>query len=138
VLAGSGFETVKPMIKKLGIEKSVIYLGKIPDEMVPKFYSMLDVFSGASIAEGFGFVYAEASRCGRPVVATNSSSIPEIILNGKTGILVPIRNSKILAEAIIKLLENRNLAKKMGKSGAEFTWDNSAKQHLEVYEKLIK
>jgi len=142
VLAGSGFEYVKPIIKKLGIEKSVIYLGRISDSMVPKFYSMLDVFAGASIAEGFGFVYAEASRCGTPVIATNSSSIPEIILNGKTGILVPIRNSKALAEAIIKLLNDQQLSRKMGKNGAQytkkFTWENSVKQHLEVYEKFVK
>ncbi len=142
LLAGTGYNNVKPLIKKLGIEKFVINFGKIPDNMVPKFYSLLDVFSGASIAEGFGLVYAEASRCGRPVVATNTSSIPEIVINKKTGLLVPSRNSESLANAIIKLLNNKKLAKKFGKNGPKytkkFTWENSLKKHIEVYEKFVE
>jgi glycosyltransferase involved in cell wall biosynthesis len=142
VLAGSGYSRALPLIKKNGIEDFVVHLGRIPDSMVAKFYSMLDVFCGASIAEGFGFVYAEASRCGKPVVATNSSSIPEIILNNETGILVPIRNSQALAKGIIKLLIDPNLAKKMGKKGAEytkkFTWEKSVTEHIKVYEKVLQ
>jgi glycosyltransferase involved in cell wall biosynthesis len=142
VLAGSGYDYVLPLVKKMGIEKFVVYLGRIPIGEEPKFYSMLDVFAGASIVEGFGLVYAEASRCGKPVVATNSGSIPEIIINGKTGMLVPIRNSKALAEAIIKLLDDQQLAKRMGKNGAQFTkkftWENSVNTHLSVYEKFVK
>jgi glycosyltransferase involved in cell wall biosynthesis len=142
VLAGSGYEYVVPLVKKLGIEKFVVSLGKIPIGTEPKFYSMLDVFAGASIVEGFGLVYAEASRCGKPVVATNGGSIPEVVQNGKTGVLVPVRNSKALAEGIIKLLNDSSLAKRMGKKGAEFTkkftWENSVKKHLETYEKLVK
>lgn len=140
VLAGSGYEYVAPLVKKMGLEKFVISLGRIPDGTEPQFYSMLDIFAGASIAEGFGLVYAEASRCGKAVVATNSASIPEVIVNGKTGILVPIRNPKALAEAIVKLLNNDKLSKRMGKNGVDytkkFTWENSVKKHLEVYEML--
>jgi glycosyltransferase involved in cell wall biosynthesis len=142
VLAGSGSEYIVPLINKMKLAKFVICLGRIPDGTESQFYSMLDVFAGASIAEGFGLVYAEASRCGKPVAATNGGSIPEVIINGKTGIIVPIRNPKALAEAIVKLLEDQKLAKKMGKNGVEytkkFTWENSVNQHLEVYEKIIK
>ncbi|MEM5829243.1 MAG: glycosyltransferase family 4 protein [Candidatus Aenigmatarchaeota archaeon] len=140
VLGGSGFEELKPIIKKLGIEKYVIYTGKRPFNEVPKFYAMCDIVVGASVAEGFGFMYAEASRCGKAVVATKAGSIPEIIIDGKTGILVPPRNSKALAKAIINLLIDEKKAKRMGKEGAKytkkFTWENSVKKHLEVYEKL--
>ncbi|MEM5853145.1 MAG: glycosyltransferase family 4 protein [Candidatus Aenigmatarchaeota archaeon] len=141
ILGGSDFENLKPIIKKLGIEKYVVYTGKKPFNEVPKFYAMCDVVVGASIAEGFGFMYAEASRCGKPVVAPNAGSIPEIIINNKTGILVQPGDSKALADAIIDLLTNEKKAKKMGKEGAKytkkFTWENSVKKHLEVYEKLL-
>ena len=141
VLAGSGYKNAEPIIKKLGIENLVVSLGRIPDGTEPYFYSMIDVFVGASIAEGFGLVYAEASRCGKPVVATNGASIPEVVINGKSGILVPIRNAQALADGVIKLFTNEKLAAKMGKEGSEytkkFTWENSVKQHLKVYEKFV-
>lgn len=141
VLGGTGFEEVKPFLKKLKIEKFVVYAGKRPFGEMPKFYRMCDIVAGASIAEGFGFMYAEASRCGKAVVATNTGSLPEIILNGKTGILVPPRDSKALAEAIIELLTDKKKAEKMGKRGAKytekFTWENSVRKHLEVYEMFV-
>lgn len=141
VLGGTGFERIQQCLKKLKLEKHVVYVGARPFKEVPKFYAMCDIVVGASIAEGFGFMYAEASRCGRAVVATNTGSVPEIIINGKTGILVPPRNSKALSKAIIELLTNKEKAEKMGSRGAEytkrFTWENSVKKHLEVYEKLL-
>jgi 1,2-diacylglycerol 3-alpha-glucosyltransferase len=141
VLGGTGFENIQPLLQKLKIEEHVIYAGKRPFKEVPKFYAMCDVVAGASIAEGFGFMYAEASRCGKPVVATNTGSIPEIIINRKTGILVPPRDSKALANAIIELLTDEKKARKMGREGAKytkkFTWENSVKKHLEVYEKFL-
>jgi glycosyltransferase involved in cell wall biosynthesis len=141
VLGGTDFEKIQPLLEKLKIKKYVIYAGKLLFKEVPKFYAMCDVVVGASIAEGFGFMYAEASRCGRPVVATNTGSIPEIILNQKTGILVPPKDPKALADAIIELLTNKKKASKMGREGAKytkkFTWENSVKKHLEVYEKLL-
>lgn len=141
VLGGSGFDELKPIIKRLGIKKYVIYVGIRPFKEIPKFYAMCDVVAGASTAEGFGFMYAEASSCGKPVVATNAGSIPEIIINGKTGILVPPKNPKLLANAVIELLTDEKKARKMGEKGAEyirkFTWENSVNKHLEVYEKLL-
>jgi glycosyltransferase involved in cell wall biosynthesis len=142
VLAGSGYEKVEPLVKKFGLEEFVIPLGRIPIGTEPQFYCMLDVFCGASIAEGMSLVYAEASRCGIPVVSTNSTSLPELIKHNETGILVPPRNPKALAEATIKLLENKKLAEKMGKKGAEytkkFTWENAAIEHAKVYEMLAR
>ena len=142
VLGGTGFEDIRPLIKKLGIEEFVVYVGKRPFKEMPKFYARCDIIAGASMAEGFGFMYAEASRCGKAVVATKAGSIPEIILDGKTGILVPPRDPEALAKAIIKLLSNKKKADRMGRRGAEytkkFTWENSVKKHIEVYEMFLK
>ncbi len=141
VLGGTGYREISPLIKKNGLEGKVVYVGKMPYHEVPMFYAMCDVVAGASLCEGFGFMYAEASRCSRPVVATKTGSIPEIILNGETGILVPPKNPEALAEAIIKVLTDGELARKMGEKGAEytkrFTWENSVNQHLKLYEKLM-
>ncbi|MEM5874842.1 MAG: glycosyltransferase family 4 protein [Candidatus Aenigmatarchaeota archaeon] len=137
LLMGTGFEKIEPFIKKLNLEKNIIYIGYKPYKEIPKFYAACDIVVGASLTEGFGFMYAEASRCGKAVVATNVGSIPEIIINGKTGILVPPMDSKALAEAIIELLINKKKAKKMGKEGSKytkkFTWEKSVKEHIRVY-----
>ncbi|HID16669.1 TPA: glycosyltransferase family 1 protein, partial [Candidatus Bathyarchaeota archaeon] len=117
VLGGSDFEKISPLIERMRLEGRVIYAGPRPFKEVPKFYAMCDIVVGASMAEGFGFMYAEASRCGKAVVATNAGSIPEIIVHGKTGILVPPRDPEALAEAITELLTDKEEAEEMGRRG---------------------
>lgn len=141
LLGGSGFKEIRPLIKRFNLEKYTIYVGKMSFKEVPKFYTTCDVVVGASAAEGFGFMYAEASACGKPVVATKAGSIPEIIVNGETGILVPSGDSNLLADGIVRLLTNTRLAKEMGRRGAKytkkFTWGNSVKKHIQIYERLM-
>lgn len=142
ILGGLGFGELQPFIKKLGITSHVVYVGLRPFEDVPRFYAACDVVVGASVAEGFGFMYAEASRCGKAVVAPRAGSIPEIIIHKKTGILVPPNDPRALAKGIIDLLTDEKKAQRMGREGAKytkkFTWGSSVKKHLEVYEKLLK
>lgn len=141
VLCGTGFNELIPYIRKLQIEKNVVYVGNLPYEQLPRFYSMCDVIVGASLSEGFGFMYAEASRCGKPVVAPKTGSIPEIIIDKKTGILVKPHDSHALAKGIVELLENEEKREKMGKAGAEYTkkfnWEKSVERHLALYESLL-
>jgi len=141
VLGGSNFESLLPIIRDLGIKDKVIYAGKRPYSEISKFYAMLDCFVGASLSEGFGLAYAEASRCGKPVVATKAGSIPEIILDKRTGLLVEPRNPEALAKAIIKVLANKNFARKLGRAGVKytgrFTWEKSAENHLKLYKRML-
>lgn len=67
--------------------------------------------------EGFGFVLVEAMAARIPVVATNVSSIPEIVLDGQTGILVDAKNPGAIARAVCQLLENPVVARRMGGAG---------------------
>ena len=80
--------------------------------------------------------------CSKPVIASRITGIPEIVENGKNGVLVPPRDSKALANAIIKLLGNRDLASRMGVNGRKvveekYTWERVAKMTEKVYEELI-
>jgi glycosyltransferase involved in cell wall biosynthesis len=140
VFGGSNFEEISKVINKMGLEKNIIYVGSRPYDEVPKFMGMVDVIVCPAISEGFCFMLAEASACGKPVVATNAGAHVDRIVNNKTGILTSV-SPESFAEGIIKVLENRALAEKLGKNGAEFTkqftWEKSSKAHMEVYEKLI-
>jgi len=79
---------------------------------------------------------------GKPIITTNVGSLPEYIINGKTGILVPPRDEESLARAIILLLNNHRLRKKMGKNALEFyknnlSWEKISKQTIKCYKKCL-
>ena len=77
----------------------------------------LDVFVLPSLWEGFGLVLVEAMAAGRPVVASAVGPIPEIVVDGVTGLLVPPGDPAALAEAIIRVLQDPELASAMGRAG---------------------
>lgn len=101
--------------KDYGIEKNTIFLGQRVD--VDELYSLMDIFVLSSHREGFPRTVIEASAMGKPVVATNIRGCREAVEDGKTGLLVPVKNPAKLAEVIIYLLENPEKAKQMGKNG---------------------
>jgi glycosyltransferase involved in cell wall biosynthesis len=78
-----------------------------------------------------------------PVVATNVGGIPELVKNNETGLLVPANNPQKLAESVNKLLENKQNANQLAKSGYEFiiknmTWDVILPKYIEFYENLLR
>ncbi len=95
-----------------------------------------------SIYEAFGIVLLEAMASEKPVISTMVGGIPEVVQNGKSGILVPPKNATALATAIIQLLSDGKRAKEMGQYGRklteiEFNWEIIAKKYLEMYFDLI-
>lgn len=76
-----------------------------------------------SSQEGFGLAAAEASACGVPVIAANASSLPEVVADGRSGLLVPVGNAQALAKAMKRLLEDPELAAKMGLAGRQHVID---------------
>jgi glycosyltransferase involved in cell wall biosynthesis len=138
-LGGSGFEQVKPYIDK-EIFNHIVYTGQRPYDEVPKFIASCDLIVCPALADGFCFLLAEASACGKPVVATKRASHVERVIDKKTGVLTG-NSEKELAEGICKLLSDEKLMKKYGKNGAKYakrlSWESSVKKHLEVYKKLL-
>jgi glycosyltransferase involved in cell wall biosynthesis len=93
----------------------IIQVGYVPDEMMPFYYSLADVFVLPSLLEGFGLPLAEAMACGTPIVATTAGSIPEVV--GDAGLLVPPMDSQALAGAVHGLLADGVLRRDMGARG---------------------
>jgi len=88
-----------------------------------RMLKVLDVFVVSSKEEGLGVSLIEAMACGLPVVATGVGGIPEVVLDGETGILVPLEDPKALGEALVLLSSDRTLRKEMGKRAKERAWD---------------
>jgi glycosyltransferase involved in cell wall biosynthesis len=125
--------------KKLNLENDVKFLGYIPQEDVSQLYSGAEVFVFPSLYEGFGFPVLEAMACGCPVVASNVSSIPEVL--GDAGILIDDpKDHEAFANQIYALLKDEKLRNQLITKGLErakiFSWDKTAQRILEVFTSL--
>jgi glycosyltransferase involved in cell wall biosynthesis len=137
---GSKASLIK-LAKKLKVEKYIIFTGHIPYNELLKAYAAADVFVLPSIFEPFGIVLLEAMASKKPIVATNVGGIPEIVKNGKNGILVRPKNEEELADAILFLLSHEDQAKMMGINGynmvKNYSWELIAKKIENVYFKVL-
>jgi len=104
--------------------------------------SRAHVLINPSIHEGWGLVNIEANVCGTPVVSYDVHGNRDSIKNGKTGTLVPLKDTKKMAEEVQKLLNNPKQYKTMQKAGVkwsnQFTWEKSTKKSVEYIENLRK
>jgi glycosyltransferase involved in cell wall biosynthesis len=126
--AGKLRSQLEQQSKALGLEHSVIFTGYRKDAI--KLLSGFDLFVFPSLWEGFGLVLLEAMALKKAIVASSVSAIPESVIDGKTGILVPPRHADRLAEAILMLLNDRHLVKTMGESGYEHLQEHFTVQHM--------
>jgi len=101
------------------------------------------VFVQPSFSEAFGMPVAEAMASGLPVVAARVGGIPEAVVNGKTGLLVESGDATALAEAILRLFEDEDLRKSMGKAAHKravntFSWDQIVENLLRQYKNICE
>ncbi len=147
LVGGKGvlLEHYQEMVNSLGLQENVEFHGFIPDERIVEYYNSVDVFvlpSISSVQEGFGIVALEALACETPVVSTEIVGVAEDIKKNNAGLIVEPKNSTALADAIIKILKNKDLQKKMGCNGRKFvkdiyTWKGIAKMMEKVYNELL-
>ena len=128
--------------KSMGLEKSVVFLGYLPEEKKIDAFKSSDVFVFPTLYEGFGIVFLEAMASGLPIVTTDSAGNKEIIENNRNGILTGAKNSLEIAEAVIKLLESRALRAKISQANKrkvlDYEWKKVAEMYLGIYEDVKK
>lgn len=125
--------------KELDVEDIIFFLGFRKD--IPKILSSLDLFVLSSHLEGMGSSILDAMASRLPVVATKVGGIPEVVINGETGLLVPPRNPSALARAILMLYSDKTLASRLGQKGYElvhrkFSAEAMADKVVRLYEKI--
>lgn len=127
-------------VKALGLEDRIIFLGKISDEKLRYCYQICDVFVLPSVepSEAFGIVQLEAMAYGKPVVNTNlPTGVPWVSRHGETGLTVPPRDPKALAEAINKIFNDKELAEKFSENARkrvrEFSKEKMLQRIYEIY-----
>jgi alpha-1,3-rhamnosyl/mannosyltransferase len=138
VLAGREdprYPEVRRRVKELGLEESVRFLGDVAEADLPALYTSATVFVFPSLYEGFGLPVLEAMACGAPVVCSNTSSLPEVA--GDAALQVPPTDVAAWVEAISRVLTDdalrRDLAARSLARAARFSWQQTARETLEVY-----
>ncbi len=127
--------------KSLGLKDNVRIQKPIFGPGKNLIHNLADIFVLPSIDEGFALAPLEAMACAKPVIMNNSHSASEAITDGLNGFLCRLNDEKDWAEKIIRLIENKQLRKKMGKASEdktikEFQWKKSVSLHLEVLKSL--
>ncbi|MBA7692178.1 D-inositol-3-phosphate glycosyltransferase [subsurface metagenome] len=126
------------VINALGLVREVIFTEFVSGAELPAYYSGAEAFILPSFYEGFGFPPLEAMACGCPVVTSNTSSLPEVV--GEAGIMVDPYDTDSLAQAIRRVLTDDKLRDDMVSKGFEqvekFSWEETARQTLEVYNEV--
>jgi len=115
-IVGEGPESARLHLlhQKLGLGDTVVLLGEVSRSRLAVEYTIAHCFCLPTVQEGFGLVFAEAMAAGLPVVACRAAAVPEIVEDGRTGILVGQRNPAELAHALETLLVNENLRTEFG------------------------
>jgi glycosyltransferase involved in cell wall biosynthesis len=141
VIAGEGElrPALERQIKEHRLEKHVFLAGFRPD--ILSVHKAFDVFVMSSVTEGLGTSLLDAMACGKPIVATTAGGMPEVVVNGRTGLLVPPRDHEAMAGAIVRLLRDEALRARMGEAGEarvreQFSSERMVQDTLAVYQRV--
>jgi len=141
IVGRGGYESeLRALARAEGVNDSVRFAGPADDADLPAVHNLADVFAmpnrllpGSGDLEGFGIVFLEAGACEVPVVGGRSGGVPDAIDDGRTGLLVDGDRVEEIADAVVRILSEPALARRMGRAGRrrvldELTWDHSAER----------
>ena len=144
VFVGEGPErkSIEKQIKDMNLGSSVTLTGNLPHPQVLKELSKSEVFICPSLAEGLGNVFIEAQASGVTPIGTRVDGIPDVIQHEKNGLLIEPKSSEQIADAVIRLLGNKELNQKLRAKGLEtsrkFEWSGILKKIEEIYKDILK
>ena len=133
-------------VKKLGLEESVTFVGRINYEQLPEYICVGDLFAmpsrsrfGGLEVEGLGIAYLEASACGLPVIAGSSGGAPDAVVDGKSGVVVNGTDITAIAKTVIKFLRDPEGSQQMGQFGRKWVVEKWRWQiWSQAFERLLK
>jgi glycosyltransferase involved in cell wall biosynthesis len=142
LIVGEGelYASLARQVRQLHLDQHVILTGFRTD--VVSLHKSFDLFVMSSVTEGLGTSLLDAMACERPVVATRAGGMPELVVDGETGVLVPVRDAQALAVGIVRLLRDDSLRRRMGRAGCErvrtaFSAERMIDGTIAVYERLL-
>lgn len=134
---------LETLCERLGVKDKVLFTGEIGYRSLYQLLRRVTIFAFPSLAELFPFAILEAMAAGKPIIATDVGGVQEAVIDGVNGYIVPPRDSKSLAEAMLVLIKTPNEAREMGAKGRriveqEFSIDVIARKFNYIYELALK
>lgn len=133
------------LVRNLGLSDVTTFTGRVPNDKVPQYINKMKVFCVPSTedSESFGVAAVESMACGVPVVVSNVGGLPEVVLEGQTGYVVPKESPKELAKAITDLVVNESKRREMGHRGVGhvkklYNWTDNANGMLQLYKVTLE
>ncbi|MCK9378627.1 MAG: glycosyltransferase family 4 protein [Candidatus Moranbacteria bacterium] len=134
---GDAKDDLENQTKKLGLEKKVKFLGRVPREKTFSYYQKADIFVLPSLNEGMSNAMLEALSSGLPIVSTDTGGADELVKEGVNGYIVKMKDARDLAEKLEKIISNEELRVRMGresrKIAEKMSWEKVAKQYVNLY-----
>ena len=146
VIVGDGPQRteLETLSRTLGIAAQVRFVGAVPHAEVPQWLNRFDLYVAASRldSESFGVAVLEASACGLPVVVSDVGGLPEVVVQGETGSVVPREDVAALAQAIQRLVAAPELRRRFGAAGRErvlahYGWQHSVDAMLRCFGEVV-
>ena len=133
---------LEALLSELKLTPNVLFVGKAPDRELHSWYEAADLFVHPTLYEGSSLVTLEAMAHRRACVVTDAGGLPDKVLNGRNGWIVPAGDPAALAAAISGALEDRGRLRQMGLEGRaivedEFSWTSAVQQTITLYRRLL-
>ncbi len=141
IIGGGNTDRLKQLAWNLGIWEQCSFTGFMSDDNLDKFQTIADCAVFPSLYEPFGIVALESFAAKVPVVVSNTGGLPEVVQNGKTGVVTQTNSPDSLATGILTMLQNPDLAQQYvesayGDLAARFSWPKLAQETLQVYRRI--
>ena len=137
-LIGYATKEYLDLAKRKGVEKFLVFHGKVPHSLVPMYLKSADFgIYGSILYEGFGISLVEAMAAGLPVIASDIDTYRQIVSDGQDGLLFERSNAEELSKAILTMSKDLNLRRKLSQNAqittARYDWGNIAEEYLSLY-----
>jgi len=138
---GSDAERLQRIVESEGLQDTVRLLGFVPEDDLPAYWDLADLFVFHSFYETYGLVLTEAMRAGKAVVSVSSTAIPEVVAHEREGLLVPPGDPAQMAAAIRSLIDDPARRERLSRAArvradSEFTWDGVARAYESIFERV--
>jgi L-malate glycosyltransferase len=145
MLGGGNLEgSLKQQAARLGVSKAIEWVGRVNHSQMPHYYTRMavSVMPSVYVSETLGVSALESQAMQVPVVASRIGGIPESVIDGETGLLVPARDTQSLADAIVKLLLDKEKRLRLGKQGRvfierQFDWRHTLEKTVALYREVV-
>ena len=143
IVGGGPLErALKGRAERLGLGTAVTFAGRVPEAEKVAYYNVADVMVSPSSLEGFGFTVAEAMSCGLPVVVSDAGALPELVIDGQSGIVCAGGDTVAFVRGLVRLLDDSELRRRCGafnrgRIDRSYRWERSSRRVAEIYEDTL-